>query len=627
LGDKLAAEIAQSRQENWQGLVEDLNFGKDSRRAWHLLKRLNGEKSQARSFTQTTANQIAHQLLINGKTNGRIKSKKIIRNQAEEVNNFSSPFTYSEVTAAIRSAKNQKAAGVDKMYVEQIKHFGPKTVTWIQELHNTCVETSKIPRSWRQAHVIAIQKPDKDPDDPKSYCPILLLCHLYKIFERVVLNRVAEHIDKNLISQQTGFRPGKSCTSQVLSLTQHIEDGFEQRKVTGAVFVDLTAAFDTVCHWLLWYKIYELTKHYKFTEIITTLLKDRRFYVTLDGKNSTWRKQKNGLPQGSVLSPILFNIYTNNQPIGGPAHHFLYADDLALTAQCDTFIEVEDTLNQAIEELDKYYKANHLRPNPSKTETCLFHLQNCEAKRQLNIQWGNTALNHNDHPKYLGVTLDRSLTYKQHCEKTKMKVAARTNLIRKLVAHAKKVDVPLNEACRLVTGCLRPTPLTALHCLAGIAPPEVNREVAARAEKTKATHNPLHPMHGYNELPESRLKSRHSFLRIVNELSAPAEVERCQIWNTASSSNTMSESLPQGNQLKYSLWKTLNRIRSGTTHSKSNLHRWHLADDNLCKCGEVQDDRHLFRCRLYGDFDADKLDRTIDDEGMKFLEYWDKKGI
>ena len=131
-------------------------------------------------------------------------------------------------------------------------------------------------------------------------------------------------------------------------------------------------------------------------------------------------------------------------------------------------------------------------------------------------------------------------------------------------------------------------------------------------------------MYGNNELPESRLKSKHSFLRIVNELSVSVEVECCQIWNTASGSNNMSESLPQGNQLKYSLWKTLNRIRSGATHSKSNLHRWHLADDDLCECGEVQDDRHLFRCQLYGDFDADKLDRTIDE---KFLEYWDKKGI
>ena len=191
---------------------------------------------------------------------------------------------------------------------------------------------------------------------------------------------MADCIDEGLIRQQAGFRPGKSCTGQILHLTQHIKDGFEKKKVTGIVFVDLTAAFDTVCHQLLQYKVYQLTKDFKFTQIVTMLMKDRRFYVTLNGKNSTWRRKKNGLPQGSVLSPILFNIYTNNQLIGPDTNHFLYADDLALPAQHDMFGELEDTLNQAIEELDTYYKDNHLKPNPTKTETCSFHLRNCEAK-------------------------------------------------------------------------------------------------------------------------------------------------------------------------------------------------------------------------------------------------------
>ncbi|CAG7722238.1 unnamed protein product [Allacma fusca] len=661
LGNQLASDIAESRQKKWQELVENLDFCKDSRRAWQLLKRLDGGKTQQSNFTQVTANQVAHQLLLNDKTDSKSSQTKVVRCMDVEVNNFATPITNKEVKSAIKLSKNRKAAGVDNMYTEQIKHFGPKAINWIQKVFNACIETSKMPRLWRQAHVIALQKPGKDANDPKSYRPISLLCHLYKIFERVILNHMADCIDEGLIRQQAGFRPGKSCTGQILHLTQHIEDGFEKKKVTGVVFVDLTAAFDPVCHQLLQYKVYQLTKDFKFTQIVTMLMKDRRFYVTLNGKNSTWRRQKNGLPQGSVLSPILFNIYTNDQPIGPDTNHFLYADDLALTVQHDTFVEVEDTLNQAIEELDTYYyKDNHLKPNPTKTETCSFHLRNCEAKRQLNIQWGGTDLKHADNPKYLGVTLDRSLTYKRHCEATKMKVAARTNIIRKLAgsswgakpqvmrasalalcysvgeyacpvwsrsAHASKVDIPLNEACRLVTGCLRPTPLNNLYELSGIAPPAVRCEVASMVEKTKMLKNPLHPMYGYEELAETRLRSRHSFMKTVEELKDTPSTDRCRIWNAGGQGRARQEALPSGEYLKYGLWKTLNRLRCGVTRSKYNLHRWQLADDDLCECGDVQTDRHLFECELSGKIDPGKLNGTLDDEAVRFLEYWQEKGI
>lgn len=83
--------------------------------------------------------------------------------------------------------------------------------------------------------------PGKDKEDPKSYRPISLLCHLCKVLERMTLNRLMDATEPYLIPQQAGFRTGKSSTSQILKLTQHIEDGYENRKITGAVFVDLTA--------------------------------------------------------------------------------------------------------------------------------------------------------------------------------------------------------------------------------------------------------------------------------------------------------------------------------------------------------------------------------------------------
>ena len=100
---------------------------------------------------------------------------------------------------------------------------------------------NKIPTIWGQSKIIAILKPGKDSSIPKNYRPISLLCHMYRLYE-IILNRIAPAIAQHLIKEQAGFRSGKSCTSQLLNLTQHIEDGYEEGMITGTAFVDLSAA-------------------------------------------------------------------------------------------------------------------------------------------------------------------------------------------------------------------------------------------------------------------------------------------------------------------------------------------------------------------------------------------------
>ena len=199
--------------------------------------------------------------------------------------------------------------------------------------------------------IFAKLKPGKDSAIPKNFRPISLLCHIYKLYERLILNRVSLLLEQHLIKEQDGFRPGKSCTSQLLNLTQLIEDGYQRGMIIGAAFVDLSAAYDTVNHRILIQKLYNAIQDSQLCRVFQNILSNRRLYVELNSARSIWTKQKNGLPQESVLSPILFNIYTNDQPIHDGTRNFIYADDLCVTAKYSSFTEVETTIGDALEEL------------------------------------------------------------------------------------------------------------------------------------------------------------------------------------------------------------------------------------------------------------------------------------
>ena len=386
-----------------------------------------------------------------------------------------------DIMHGVKALKNNKAAGLYDMLCEQIQHFGEATLRWLLQMMSSILKTQKYLKLWRKSKVIAILKPGKDSTLPKSYRPISLLCHTYKLFERMILNRLNPLIETMIIDQQAGLRPGKSTTGQLLNLTQHIEDCYERGVVTGTVFVDLSAVCDTISHKLLLNKIYRMTSDIKFTDLSGNMLSNRRYFVELNGRKSRWRNQKNGLPQGRVISPVLFNIYTNDQLIHKDTRSFIYADDLCIVTHDASFEKTESTISAALNSIGDYYEKNHLRTNPDKTQTCVFHLRNRKANRQLNISWCGKKLEHTPSSIYLGVTLDRTFSYSTHITKVKAKTAARNNVLRKLVnskwgthpstikttalalcystaeyactvwersAHAHKVGPVLNDACR-----------------------------------------------------------------------------------------------------------------------------------------------------------------------------------
>ena len=342
-----------------------------------------------------------------------------------------------------------------------------------------------------------------------------------------------------------------------------------------------------------------------------------------------------------VFSPPLysiFNIYTNDQPILDGTRSFIYADDLCVTAQYPTFQEVEQQIEEALGELTQYYRSNSLRANPDKTQVTAFHLRNREAKRSLQVSWNGVDLENTDTPKYLGVTLDRTLSYKTHIHNNKMKVATRNNLLKKLAnsrwgtnartirttaiplcystaeyaapvwersAYTHLLNPELNQACRAITGCLRPTNVENLYLLAGISPPEIRRSVCARVERTKQVERETHSLFGHTPA-RRRLKSRRSFLTSVQPVHFPAKVVRVNEWKRRLEEKAhaglvnLYEDLATGHDSPWLNWRCLNRLRTGYTCSKEQRKKWgYFNGDTTCECGlATENTSHMLQCTL-----------------------------
>ena len=231
---------------------------------------------------------------------------------------------------------------------------------------------------------------------------------------------------------------------------------------------------------------------------------------------------------------------------------------------------------------------------------CVFHLNNHQAKRKLNIFWNNERLEHVDFPVYLGVTLDRTLSFAEHIRKLKSKVATRNNLLGKLAnsnwgtdpktlrttalalcystaeycsaawarsCHAHKIDPELNNSCRIITGTLKSTPLPALYRLAGIAPPHIRRDIHAKTQKYSQVNDTRHPLYGHSNSAR-RLKSRKSFMTIHSldpEQSENHRLEKWREWDHYPPNGAIqipNEQLPSGTTLPRKDWVTLNRART-----------------------------------------------------------------
>ena len=232
----LLAKLDRKWRDSWSEAVGSIDFSHSSRKAWSILNNLTGRSRHSPRHCPVSADAIASQLVRNGKykavdrKSSRLVSQEVSdlwRATTPDAVNISDNFSQREFTAALQHLKSGKAPGPDSICPELILHAGFALKPWLRDFLSSRLKFSKI---WRRALVVAIPKPAKPVEDPKSYRPIFLLCVPYKILERLIYARVKPLIDPLLPKEQAGFRRGKSTVDQVVLLTQNIKDSFEAKK-------------------------------------------------------------------------------------------------------------------------------------------------------------------------------------------------------------------------------------------------------------------------------------------------------------------------------------------------------------------------------------------------------------
>ncbi|GBP22789.1 Probable RNA-directed DNA polymerase from transposon BS [Eumeta japonica] len=356
--------------------------------------------------------------------------EEVLQKTSLEPKDDLAPVSLSEVQTLVKSLNTRKAPGLDGISKKAIKCFSIPLLSLLVVIFNACIKKCYFRPAWKEAEVIGIHKPGKPRDLPASYRPISLLSSLGKLFKKILKTRLSDHLlGKGLIIvEQFGFRPAHSCPQQVLRLVEYVSEGFETERSTVAVFFDVAKAFDRVWHAGLIYKLYSLQVPDRLIITIQNYLANRNFTFRHERTHSTRRLIRAGVPQGSTLSPLLYSAYTNDvpRPSSSGVQLALFADDTALfygSRNRSTRFTLLP-FQRAIDELDQWFRKWRIEVNPDKSAAIQFKYGKIRSrlivdKNTPNLKMLDANIPWQRNYKYLGVTLDKNLHFRDHIERVR----------------------------------------------------------------------------------------------------------------------------------------------------------------------------------------------------------------
>ena len=432
-----------------------LKFKGDAKKTWSVMKELIGKsKTEFSNLPQKISidkKNIFDERKIANEFNNFFTNIGI--NLASKIPSATKPFeTYvtrvdsemetkslsvNELKDAYFSLKINKSSGYDDVNYNVIKKCFGELCEPLKYLFDLSIQKGIFPDDLKIAQVTPIFKAG-DSSELSNYRPISVLPCFSKILERIMYNHLHKFLNdtKILYQKQFGFRTGHSTDHAIVQLVDQIFESFENNEFTLGVFIDLSKAFDTVDHSILLRKL----KLYGITDInhdwFKSYLSNRKQYIQINDKGNTeLGSVKCGVPQGSILGPLLFLLYVNDlKNASDLLDPIMFADDTNLFCTHRDIKYLFSTVNNELEKINEWFISNKLSLNVEKTKYSFFHKPSKKEDIPLvlpKLKVSDHEIERVDSIKFLGVFLDENLTWKEHIRYTENKIAKNIGLMYK----------------------------------------------------------------------------------------------------------------------------------------------------------------------------------------------------
>lgn len=362
-------------------------------------------------------------------------------------------FKRNEIRRIIRLEINpKKAPGFDLITGRILHELSTKCLKLLTMIYNAILRINYFPAQWKVAQIIMIQKPGKKSEEIASYRPISLLPTLSKLLEKLLLYRLKPILEaKKLIpNHQFGFRSEHSTIEQIHRIVNIINKNYEEKKFCSAAFLDISQAFDKVWHLGLLYKLKKALP-YQYYQLLKSYLDKRTFFVKQNDKQSDLKKIESGVPQGSILGPLLYLIFTSDIPTTINTKIATFADDTAILSSHSDPALASAYLQENLNLIQNWLIKWKIKANEIKSTHITFTLKrNTCPPVSLNSQ----NLPQAEEVKYLGMHLDRRLTWKKHIWTKRLQLGIKFRKMYWLIGKNSKLS--LENKILLYKSILRP---------------------------------------------------------------------------------------------------------------------------------------------------------------------------
>jgi hypothetical protein len=571
INQEIDRDIQQYKTNLWkEHLDKNWDHRQNTQILWKTIAGLSNKRPpQAYNRTITFNDKIA----ITNKDIAKAFNKQFInssihktnRQTDRKINNLTGDpidITIDNTMTAIQLTKNNNSTGPDNVNIKHLKHLGPKALDYMTKIFKISLNNNIIPQKWKLAKIVPVIKSNKDPGEGTSYRPISLLSPIAKTLEKIILPYITNNIP--IIPHQHGFKTKHSTITALHKINKHIVEGFNNKKPparTIVVALDMSKAFDTVNSYKLINKLLNTDIPPIILKYIANYIKSRKAYTIYNNETSKQQQFKAGVPQGGVLSPTLFNVYTSDLPYPPPnVKNVTYADDITIYASHTNYRIAQQTIQPYLKDIHDWTKTNDLKLNAGKTTTTLFTPDPAEYSTELTLNIENTRLPTVKNPKILGLTLDPKLTYNEHIKQTTKKANKSLKILKTLTAtkwgkqketlintynaitrpvmeyastiwapitaqtNLNKLQIIQNTALRIATGCTQDTNVTHLHDETKILPLDKHLRLHGSQQRQQAQH-PDHPLHDLTTRPPPDRYKKQSIFQNNNNYTYNRDIE------------------------------------------------------------------------------------------------------